>query len=226
MKQAIGKYINLWDNKSLYAPIVGVVKDFNLSSLKHEIPPLIMASWRGNYQVINIKIQSANINATLATVEHLWNNNFPGNLYEYQFLDDKIAGFYKAEDQLSQLYKIFAGIAIFISCLGLYGLISFMAVQRTKEVGIRKTLGASVSSIVYLFSKEFTILIVVAFAISAPVGWLIVNNWLQQFSYKIKLGPGIFILAIAVSVIIAWLTVGYKAIVAALANPVNSLRSE
>jgi putative ABC transport system permease protein len=223
---AIGKYINLWDNKKLYAPISGVIKDFNLASLRHQIPPLIMASWKAQYQVINIKIQPANVSATLASIEHLWNNTFPGNLYEYQFLDDKIAGFYQSEEQLSELYKIFAGIAIFISCLGLYGLISFMAVQRTKEVGIRKTLGASVASIVYLFSKEFTILIIVAFAISAPLGWYFMNKWLQDFSYKITLGPGIFILAIAVSVIIAWLTVGYKAIMAALANPVKSLRSE
>jgi len=108
----------------------------------------------------------------------------------------------------------------------LYGLVSFMAVQRTKEVGIRKTLGASVGHIVYLFSKEFTLLILIAFAISAPIGWYFMNKWLQAFAYKITLGPGIFILAIAASVIIAWLTVGYKAIRAALANPVNSLRSE
>ena len=223
---AIGKYINFWDDKKMRAQIVGVIKDFNVSSLKHEIPAVVMGSMRGNYQIINIKLQPANVQQTLASVQNLWTTTFPGNLYEYQFLDDKIAGFYKSEDQLSQLYKIFAGIAIFISCLGLYGLISFMAVQRTKEVGIRKTLGASVSSIVYLFSKEFTLLIIVAFAISVPIGWYLTNKWLQNFTYKINLGPGIFILAIVVSVVIAWITVGYKAIMAALANPVKSLRSE
>jgi len=223
---AIGKYINLWDDKTKYAQIVGVVKDYNVTSLKHEIPPVLMGSSRDFYQVINIKIQPSNTHQTLASIEHLWNNTFPDGLYEYQFLDDKIASFYKSEDQLSQLYKIFAGIAIFISCLGLYGLISFMAVQRTKEVGIRKTLGASVSSIVYLFSKEFTVLILIAFAISAPLGWYFMNKWLMGFSYQVPLGPGIFVIAILISVIIAWLTVGYKAIIAALANPVESLRSE
>ena len=225
-KEAIGKYINLWGDKTKTAQIVGVVKDFNVSSLKDEIPPVLMSSWKNVYQVINIKVQPANINSTLASVEKLWNNNFPDGLYEYQFLDDKIAEFYKSEDQLSTLYKIFAGIAIFISCLGLYGLVSFMAVQRTKEVGIRKTLGASVSHIVYLFSKEFTLLILIAFAISAPIGWYFMNKWLQAFTYKVSLGPGIFILAILVSIAIAWITVGYKAIRAALVNPVKSLRSE
>ncbi|MDB4922411.1 ABC transporter permease [Mucilaginibacter sp.] len=225
-KEAIGKYINLWGDKKKTAQIVGVVKDFNVSSLKEEIPPVLMSSWKDVYQVINIKIQPSNINSTLASVEKLWNSNFPDGLYEYQFLDDKIAEFYKSEDQLSTLYKIFAGIAIFISCLGLYGLVSFMAVQRTKEVGIRKTLGASVSHIVYLFSKEFTLLILIAFAISAPTGWYFMNKWLQAFTYKVSLGPEIFILAILVSIAIAWITVGYKAIRAALVNPVESLKSE
>jgi ABC-type antimicrobial peptide transport system permease subunit len=225
-KDAIGKYIGLWDDKKKYAPIVGVVKDYNISSLKNEIPPVLMSSWKDVYQVINIKVQPANINHTLKAVEKLWNDSFPSGLYEYQFLDDKIATFYKSEDQLSHLYKIFAGIAIFISCLGLYGLVSFMAVQRTKEVGIRKTLGASVQNIVYLFSKEFTLLLLVAFVISAPVAYYFMHNWLQDFTYRISIGPGIFILAILLSTVIAWITVGYKAVKAALANPVKSLRSE
>ncbi|MDB5024720.1 MAG: FtsX-like permease family protein [Mucilaginibacter sp.] len=225
-KDAIGKYIGLWDNKNTYARITGVVKDFNTGSLKNAIPPVLMGSMKGVYQKINIKIQPVNISQTLASVEKLWNSTFPDGMYEYQFLDEKIANFYKNEDQLSHLYKIFAGIAIFISCLGLYGLVSFMAVQRTKEVGIRKTLGASVGHIVYLFSKEFTLLIIIAFAISAPVGWYFMHKWLQDFTYKIAIGPGIFILAIIVSVAIAWITVGYKAVKAALANPVKSLRSE
>jgi len=225
-KEAIGKYISLQDDKKTTARIVGVVKDFNVASLKEAIPAVLMSSWRDAYETINIKLQGNNMQQSLAAVQKLWSNAFPKDVYEYQFLDDKIAKFYDRETQLSALYKIFAGIAIFISCLGLYGLVSFMAVQRTKEVGIRKTLGASVSNIVYLFSKEFTLLILVAFAISAPIGWYFMNKWLQAFAYKINLGPGIFILAMVISVIIAWLTVGYKAIGAALVNPVNSLRSE
>lgn len=225
-KDAIGKNITMFDDKNSTGPIVGVVKDYNVSSLKKDIPPVLMASNKSLYRIANIKIQPVNVQQTLASIERLWSNAYPDNLYEYQFLDDKIAGFYKSETQLSALYKLFAGIAIFISCLGLYGLISFMAVQRTKEVGIRKTLGASVTNIVYLFSKEFTILIAVAFVISAPLGWYFMNKWLQNFTYRIPIGPGIFILAIASSIVIAWITVGYKAIGAALANPVKSLRSE
>ena len=163
---------------------------------------------------------------TLANIEKVWTATFPENIYEYKFLDQKIANFYKKETQLSQLYKIFAGMAIFISCLGLYGMVSFMAVQRTKEVGIRKTLGASVSNIVYLFSKEFTVLIVISFAISAPIAWYFMQQWLQGFTYRIHPGAGIFIISISLSIIIAWATVGYKAVKAALVNPVQSLRSE
>jgi len=225
-EEAIGKHIKLWDDNKSYAEVVGVVKDYNTSSLREAIPPVLMMAGNQNYQLINIKLKTANMGGTLASIEHLWNQTFPTYMYEYDFLDKKIAGFYKTEDQLSTLYKIFAGIAIFISCLGLYGLISFMAVQRVKEVGIRKTLGASVGNIVYLFSKEFTVLIIAAFVISAPIGWYFMHKWLQGFAYKTPLGPGIFILAMVVSVVIAWLTVGYKAISAALANPVKSLRSE
>lgn len=225
-KDAVGKYVKLWDDKKKYAPIVGVVKDFNIGSLKNAIPPVLMSSWKDVYQKLNIKIEPKNVNQTLASIEKLWNSTYPDGIYEYQFLDEKIANFYKREDQQSQLAKIFAGIAIFISCLGLYGLVSFMAVQRTKEVGIRKTLGASVGHIVYLFSKEFTILIIVAFAISGPIAYYIMHKWLQDFTYRIPISPDIFILAIIASVAIAWITVGYKAVKAALANPVKSLRSE
>ena len=142
------------------------------------------------------------------------------------FLDKTIENFYKQENQLSQLYKIFATIAIFISCLGLYGLVSFMAVQRTKEVGIRKVLGASAGRIILLFSKEFTLLIGIAFIIATPFAYYFMHQWLENFSYRIKLGIGIFFIAILFSIIIAWITVGYRALRAALANPVKSLRSE
>jgi putative ABC transport system permease protein len=205
---------------------VGVVNDFNSNSLAKPMSAIIMSTWKGVYQTLAIKLQPMQAKSTLAAIEKLWKAAYPEYVYEYQFLDEKIASFYKQEDQLSQLYKIFAGIAVFISCLGLYGLVSFMSVQRTKEIGIRKVLGASVLNIVYLFSKEFTLLIGIAFLIATPLAYYFMNSWLENFSYRISIGISIFLLTILASITIAWLTVGYRAIRAATANPVESLRSE
>ncbi|RFS16303.1 ABC transporter permease [Emticicia sp. C21] len=224
-EEVLGKEINFWGGK-MKAPIVGVIKDYHATSLHGAIPPVVIASNKNFFGLMGVKLQAQNLQSGIASVEKIWTKHFPDYIYEYEFLDKSIANFYQQERQLSILYEIFAGIAIFISCLGLYGLVSFMAVQRTKEVGIRKALGASVAHIVYLFSKEFTLLIGIAFLIAAPVGYYFMHNWLKEFEFKIDLGPGIFILAIASSIIIAWITVSYQAIRAALVNPIKSLRSE
>jgi ABC-type antimicrobial peptide transport system permease subunit len=224
-ENAIGKEISLWDGGTV-ANIVGVIRDFHAHSLKEPIAPVILSTWKDVYQAINIKLKAGTQKSALPFVEKLWNESFPDYVYQYHFLDDTIANFYKQENQLSTLYKIFAAIAIFISCLGLYGLVSFMAVQRTKEVGIRKVLGASATHIVYLMSKEFTLLIIIAFIISAPIAYYIMHKWLQNYSYRIPLSVSIFLLAIISSTIIAWITVGQRAVKAAMANPVRSLRSE
>ena len=224
-RAAIGKEINFWDGNKA-ARIVGVIRDFNSYSLREPMAPVVLSTWKDVYQTINIKIKPGTEKAVLPFIEKLWNENFSDYVYDYKFLDDTIASFYKQENQLSILYKIFAAIAIFISCLGLYGLVSFMAVQRTKEVGIRKVLGASARHIVYLMSKEFTLLIIIAFAISAPVAYYIMHKWLQNYTYRIPLSASIFLLAIVGSIIIAWITVGQRAIKSALANPVKSLRTE
>ncbi|TMI90827.1 MAG: FtsX-like permease family protein [Bacteroidetes bacterium] len=224
-KDAIGKEINFWNNNKV-ANIVGVIRDFNSYSLRQPMAPVVLSTWRDVYQTINIKIKPGTEKSVLPYVEKLWNQSFPDYVYQYEFLDETITNFYKQENQLSMLYKIFAAIAIFISCLGLYGLVSFMAVQRTKEVGIRKVLGASAQHIVYLLSKEFTLLIIVAFIISAPVAYYIMHILLQNYTYRIPLSASIFLLAIVSSIIIAWITVGQRAIKAAIANPVKSLRTE
>jgi len=224
-KDIIGKKINMW-NGGLMGPVVGVVKDFNTSSMKDAFTPVIMAPWKYVYGTMAVKIQPGNMQQTLAFIEKNWNATYPEYVFKFQFLDDKIASFYEQENQLAQLYKIFSGIAIFISCLGLYGLISFMAVQRTKEIGIRKVLGASASNIISLFSKEFMLLIGVAFAIAAPLAYYFMHNWLNNFSFRISISAGVFVITIAASVAIAWLTVSVQAIKAAVANPVRSLRTE
>ncbi|MEJ7739013.1 MAG: ABC transporter permease [Chitinophagaceae bacterium] len=224
-RDVIGKEINFWDGDKV-APIVGVVKDFHNQSLRQGIDPVVIGSFKETYQTVGIKLQAGDIRKTLASIEQQWNAAFPDNIYEYEFLDERVAAFYQQENQLAQLYKIFAAIAIFISCLGLYGLVSFMAVQRTREVGIRKVLGASVASIVYLFSREFSVLIIIAFTIATPVAYYLMHQWLQDFTFRIELGSGVFLITIIVSLVISWITVGYKAIGAAVANPVKSLRTE
>jgi ABC-type antimicrobial peptide transport system permease subunit len=178
------------------------------------------------YSQAGIKLATMNIAATLQSVKKIWERTYPDFVYEYRFLDDKIASFYKQENQLSQLYKIFAAIAIFLSCLGLYGLASFMAAQRIKEVGIRKVLGATAGNIVYLFSKEFILLIAIAFAIAAPFAWYYMHQWLQDYAYRISISWWLFAAGGLAAIIIALATISFQAIKAALANPVTSLRSE
>jgi ABC-type antimicrobial peptide transport system permease subunit len=221
----IGKKIEFWGGQ-LKGNIVGVVRDYFTSSLRDEMPPVVMSTFKAVYGTVGIKMQGQSIKETQARIEKLWNNTYPQYVYESKFLDETIANFYREENQLSILYKIFAGIAIFISCLGLYGLVSFMALQRTKEVGIRKVLGASVAHIVYLFSKEFSVLIGIAFLISVPIAWYFMHGWLKNFAYRIDLGINVFVVTIITSLLIAWFTVGYRAIKAAIANPVKSLRTE
>ncbi len=224
-KDALDKQIDFWDGEKV-GNIVGVIKDFNIYSLHKPIAPVVLSPWKNFYQTINIKIKPDAEKTVLPYVEKLWTSQFRDYAYSYKFLDQTIENFYKQEEQLSQLYKIFAAIAIVISCLGLYGLVSFMAVQRTKEVGVRKVLGASVGNIIYLLSKEFIVLIIIAFVISAPIAYYIMYQWLQNYTYRIPLSASIFILAIISSIFIAWITVSERAIRAALANPVKSLRTE
>ncbi|MEO8413103.1 MAG: ABC transporter permease [Ginsengibacter sp.] len=219
----IGKDIRINNG---WKQIVGVVKDFKTNSLRTDVKPLLMGEWSDFYSLTSIKLRSSDIAQTRAGIQAVWNRFFPEYAFSSSFMDENIANFYEQETQLALLYKIFAGLAIFISCLGLYGLVSFMAVQKTREIGVRKVLGASVGNIVYLFSKEFTILIVLAFIIAAPVAYVMMHAWLNDFVYRIQIGAGVFVLAIVISIVIAWITVGYKAIKAATVDPVKSLRSE
>jgi putative ABC transport system permease protein len=220
----IGKEIRM--GGAPWKTIVGVVKDFNANSLREEIRPMIIAPRKDRYAVFGIKLRSTDIAKTQAAIESAWNSHFPAYAFTGSYMEENIASFYNQETQLSLLYKIFAGIAIFISCLGLYGLVSFMAIQRKKETGIRKVLGASVKGIVFLFSKEFTLLIIAGFLIAIPVSYYLMNNWLQDFAFRIKINAGMFGVVIVLTVLIAWITVGYISIKAAVANPVRSLRTD
>lgn len=222
---ALNKKIDMWDGK-IKANIVGVIKDFHSQSLQQQIVPVLIASNKENYSMAGIKLNPPNFKSEIKDIEKIWSNVYPEYVFEYQFLDQKIAKFYKDENKLSNLYKMFAIIAILLSCLGLYGLASFMAVQRIKEVGIRKVLGASVKNVIYLFSKEFIILISIAFVLATAISYYFMHQWLQGYAYRIDLSWWIFLLAGVLSLLIALLTVSSQAIKAAIANPVKNLRTE
>lgn len=223
-EEILGKTITF--NQGETRPVVGVLKDFNNTPLQSSIHPATITTDYGRYGTLALRLQPEAINNTLKQVQKTFTEIYPTYIYDCTFFDTKIERFYKTEAQTAQLFKMFAILSICISCLGLYGLVSFMAVQKTKEVGIRKVLGASVQHIIFLFSKEFTILVGIAFLIAAPVGYYCMYQWLSGFHYHTQLSPGIFVLAILLSTAIAWLTVGYKAVKAALANPVKSLKAE
>lgn len=221
----LNKEISIWGDR-IKCPVVGVLKDFNNRSFRNDLAPLLVTTNVTMYSVAGIKLETKNISSTLQSVKTIWEQTFPNFVYEYRFLDEKIAGFYQQENQLSQLYKIFAAIAIFLSCLGLYGLASFMAVQRLKEVGIRKVLGATAANIVYLFSKEFIALIAIAFVIATPLAWYYMHQWLQDYVYRIHISWWLFAAGGCAAIIIALATISFQAIKVALANPVKSLRTE
>lgn len=206
--------------------VVGVVKDFHQGSLKDSLAPLILFAGARFYNEAGIKLTGNDLPASLAAIRRVWAQVFPDYVFQYSFLDEKIAGFYKEEAKMSTFYTVFASIAIFLSCLGLYGLASFMAAQRLKEVGIRKVLGASVSNIVYLFTREFIVLIGIAFLIAAPIAWYFVNEWVQQYVFRIPISGWVFLGGGMAALLIALATVSWQALKAAAVNPVKNLRTE
>lgn len=220
----LGKTLT-WSSSDIYE-IVGVVKDFHEGSLKAEILPMAVFASSKNFRRLAVKIRPASLAVTMPLLKKTYESRFPDNFFDAPFLDESIAAYYHSEEVVLTLMRIFAVLGIVISCLGLYGLVAFMTFQKTKEVGVRKVLGASASSIVYLFSSEFTLLIALSFLIATPVSYYFMNEWLQSFHYHINIEWGVFAISLVASVFLAWITVSYKAIKAATANPVNSLRSE
>jgi len=220
---ALGQQVKVGHYKGT---VVGVVRDFNSRSLHSDISPIAIFPSYSEYYTCAVKIDPVHVHADLAAFEKIWNDTYPDYLYSYQFLDESIAKFYDLDNSLLELVEFFAAIAVFIGCLGLYGLTSFMAVRKTKEIGVRKVLGASIPSILWLFGREFSRLVLIAFVVAAPAAWWIMHQYLQDFKYRIPIGPGVFLLAIAATFVIVVLTVGYQSMRSALANPVKSLRTE
>jgi ABC-type lipoprotein release transport system permease subunit len=223
----LGKHLTLNSGNLEWIPtIVGVVKDFHNYSMHSKIDPVVIAPRPEMYRYCSARVSISDLRPVLAAYEKIWNETYPDYVYSNQFLDERIARFYRQDTTTLRLVEIFSGIAILISCLGLYGLVSFMAQQKTKEIGVRKVLGAGIQSILWLFGKEFSRLLLIAFLIAAPIAGYVMAHWLQSFQYRIILTWTIFAAAIASTFGIAMLTVTWRSVKAALTNPVTSLRSE
>ncbi|MEQ9168424.1 MAG: ABC transporter permease [Fulvivirga sp.] len=205
--------------------IIGVVKNFHFESMKENIGPVAMSMGRST-GVLSVRLNTEDYQSALQLIESKWNEFANGLPFNYTFLDDQFDNMYKSETKLGELFAIFSGLAIFIGCLGLFALAAFMAEQRIKEIGIRKVLGASVKEIVLMLSKQFTKLVLFAFVIAAPISWWAINTWLDSYVYRITLGFEIFLIAGFSAFLVAWITVGYQSIKAAVSNPVDSLKSE
>lgn len=223
MRDVIGKSATI---NGRPGTIVGVMKDFHFKSFRAAIEPLCVTTRSENYGSCGIKVNLTNLPPTLAGIEKAWTAKYPSSIFTYRFLDEEIERFYKLDNMLLRLIQTFAGIAIFVGCLGLYGLVSFMAAQKTKEIGVRKVLGASTSNILWLFGKEFLRLLLIAFVLSAPLAWWVMEDWLNNFVYRVELGADIFVLAILITFIVALITVGFRSVKASLANPIQTLRTE
>jgi putative ABC transport system permease protein len=222
-KDAVGRDFNQWGREG---KIIGVMKDFHFKSLQEVIKPLSMRIEPNGCSLISIKVSGNNLPGTISSIENKWNTLIPARPFSYFFLDEYFNAQYKSEQRFGKLFLNFAILAIIISCLGLLGLASYSTMQRTREIGIRKVLGASVTNIVNLLSKDFLRLVGIAVIIASPIAYFSMHKWLQDFAYRIPISWWIFVIAAVTATLIAILTVSFQAIKAAVSNPVKSLRTE
>src|SRR5687767_7717617 len=220
---AIGKSIlrgqRKWD-------VVGVVEDYHQKSLRHALEPMIFMPFYSTNSEISVKLSAGDLSGTIGQLKRKYEAFFPGNLFDYNFLDETFNRQYENEQLFGKTFGIFAGLAIFVACLGLLGLTMFATIQRTKEIGVRKVLGASVANIVLLLSKSFLKLILISAIVAFPLAWWAMNTWLRDFAFRVDIGWWVFILAGASALLIALATISFQAIKAAIANPIKSLRTE
>lgn len=222
-EEALNKRIDFWGARYT---IIGVTENFHQQSLQDAYEPLILRLIRGVNGYLSVKANGADARKTIDVVRTGWNKFFPGNTFDYFFLDEHFNDQYKADQRFGQVFGLFTSLAILVACLGLFGLASFTTIQRTKEIGIRKVLGASVVTILKLLYREFALLLLIAFVIATPIAWLAISNWLQGYAFRISVHWTYFVLPFLTIVVIALITVSFQSIKAALANPVKSLRSE
>jgi len=228
-QDAVGKNLYSWDNfpdKKLFPyHIIGVIKDFNFNSLREQVSPMAL-KLREQRSGMAFKVDTKNIQSLVSQIEGKWKAMVPGMPFKYSFMDDDFNNIYKDETRIGRIFVSFASLAIFIACLGLFGLVTYAAEQRIKEIGIRKVLGASGGNIVSMLSKDFLKLVAVSLVFAIPVAWWAMNRWLQDFAYRVNVGVWVFVIAGFLALLIALVTVSFKAIGAALMNPVKSLRTE
>jgi len=221
--QAIGKRFKQWGHEG---QIIGVIKDFHYKSLQQPIKPLTMRMEWQRFGLLSVKVNPAHIQSTIAAIEKQFKTNIPNRPFSYYFMDEFFDRQYRTEERFGRLFLNFAALAIFISCLGLLGLASYSTMQRTREIGIRKVMGASVSNIINLLSKEFLKLVIISFFIASPVAWYFMHKWLNDFAYRTQISWWIFAAAGVLALLIAVITISVQAFRAAVANPVKSLRTE
>ena len=227
VEEAVGRWFNLYRGSSeLRGTVVGVVQDFHFQSLRQEVQPLAFYVNPFQRSYLMVRLHAGDLPGALATLEQTWQAHAPETPFAYSFLDQHFDALYRAEQRMGHLFTVFAGLAILIACLGLFGLAAFAAEQRRKEIGVRKVLGASVPNLVRLLSQDFLLLVAVAFGLGAPVAWLAMSRWLERFAFHIDLGVGVFAIAFLLAVVIAFATVSYQSLRAATANPIQALRYE
>jgi putative ABC transport system permease protein len=222
LKDPIGKTVKFWGEEK---QIVGVAQDFNFESLYQPLKPCFFQMFPVMPNVI-VKIKAGSERQTIEQVKNIYASFYKGLPFDYKFLDEEYQALYVSENRVAVLSKYFAGLAILISCLGLFGLAAFTAQRRQKEIGIRKVVGASVSSVLVMLSKDFLKLVFVSVLVAFPLVWWVMNEWLSSFAYRIAIGPDVFIIAGGSIVLITLITISFKSVKAAIANPVSSLRSE
>jgi putative ABC transport system permease protein len=227
-QKAIGEKVALDFRGQTYSwTIIGVVKDFHFRDLHVRIEPYaFQLNNHPNYNYLIVHAKAADVSPLLSSINAEWHKLNPNEPFEYSFMDEDFQKNYEAENRLSAIVSYFTVIAILISCLGLFGLATFSAEQRIKEIGVRKVLGASVSGIVALLSKDFLKLVAVSIVIASPIAWWVMNKWLMDFAYRKNISWTVFVITTTVALLIALFTISFQAIRAAIANPVKSLRTE
>jgi putative ABC transport system permease protein len=205
--------------------VIGVLKNFNYQGLRSDIQPLSLLLYN-NTGFLTVRIKAGNPKMALAEIQKIWKETVPWLPFDYRFLDDRFNETFQKEERLGTIFSIFTMLAIIVACLGLFGLAAYTSEQRTKEIGIRKAMGASTLNILNMLNIEFTRFVLIAFILSIPVSWYLMNRWLEAFAYKTSIGIWPFLLSGFIAILIAWTTVSYQSLRAAKSNPVESLKNE